>query len=61
MEKINIIQKDHYNENMLGFLLKASKEDDITTIQQVLSKGVILILKATTIERLYISLVQKAI
>lgn len=38
--KINIIQKDHYNESILGFfLLKACKLNDINTINEVLSKG----------------------
>lgn len=38
--KINIIQKDHYNENILGFfLLEACKNNDLNMIHQVLSKG----------------------
>ena len=39
-DKINIIQKDHYNENILGFfLLEACKNNDLPGIREVLSKG----------------------
>ena len=38
--KINIVQKDYYDKRALGFfLLNACKNNDISTIQEVLSKG----------------------
>jgi len=38
--KISIIQKEYFNKNLLGFfLLNACKSGDLTTIQEVLSKG----------------------
>jgi glutaminase len=38
--KISIIQKEYFNKNLLGFfLLNACKTGDLTTIQEVISKG----------------------